>query len=124
MAGWLAVAVLGMSTCVSADTTGAARTTLLSWAGTAELACGAWTRHAVPTHFARSTLAAARHALAQPAAEVRLEASASPDAARTAADLRTLDAALSRMQGLVSRDDRDAMVAEVRQLRAFRLAAR
>jgi hypothetical protein len=49
---------------------------------------------------------------------------ASPDAARTAADLRTLDAAMSRMQGLVSRDDRDAMVAEVRQLRAFRLAAR
>jgi hypothetical protein len=120
----LALLALAVATSAVADTVGDARKALLSWAGTAELTCGAWVRHAVPTHFARRTLSAARHAIAQPTVRVGQREAASPDAARAAADLRALDAVLSRMQESVARDDRDAMDDQVRQLRALRLAAR
>jgi len=107
-----------------ADKLGDAQRTLASWTGTMELAANGWTRHAVPTHYARRTLAAARHALAQPTADIAQTRGSSADAARTAEALSAVDATFARMQQLLARNDRDAMVAEVRKLQDFEQALR
>jgi hypothetical protein len=101
-----------------------AHTALQSWAGTVEMTTDAWTRHAVPTHFARRTLAAARHALAVAAAQLAQDAAASSDAARVAARLAALDAAIDRMQALLAQGDRDAMVGAVRALQDLQRSVR
>lgn len=116
--------LLAMTTPARADRIGDAQRTLASWTGTIELAVNGWTRHAVPTHYARRTLAAARHALAQPTAGMMEARGSSPDAARTADALSAVDATFGRMQQLLARNDRDAMVAEVRKLQDLEQALR
>jgi hypothetical protein len=116
--------LLAITTPARADKLGDAQRSLASWTGTIELAANGWTRHAVPTHYARRTLAAARHALAQPTADMAETRGSSPDAARTAEALSSVDATFARMQQLLARGDRDAMVAEVRKLQGFEQALR
>jgi hypothetical protein len=118
------VVLLATTMPARADKLGDAQRTLTSWTGTIELAANGWTRHAVPTHYARRALAAARHALAQPAADIAQTRGSSPDAARTAEALSAVDATFARMQQLLARNDRDGMVAEVRKLQDFEQALR
>ena len=111
----LALALALRGTAAWADTVSESVVALRSWAGATEMTAQAWIAHDVPTHFARRTFAAARHALAERAGELARDA-ASPDAAQAAAAVAALDAVLSRLQASVARDDRDAAGALLRRV--------
>ena len=121
----LAGALLLAPLAARADAIGDAERATQSWGATVQMATRAWLAHAVPSHYLRRTLGAAREALLAARAPVARSASRSADAAASLASLDGVDAWCAALQQALARDERPrvaALLAQAPESRGPRVA--